>query len=244
MKYTINLNCDLGEGGAFDEKLMSFISECNIACGGHFGGNQSMNKTLQLAQQFNVKAGAHPSYPDLKNFGRKSMNISLKELKKTLKQQILRLQQIAAKQGISLHHVKPHGALYNDIVSKEEKAKIVIETIREIDSSLALFVPPKSVIKELAEGKLKLSTEAFADRNYSNDFSLVSRTQENALLTKQEEILSRVVNVAKNKTVKSVDGKLLQANFNTVCLHSDTQNAVEIVNYLAEKLPEHKVEIV
>lgn len=239
----IDLNCDLGEGGSFDAQLMPHLSSCNIACGGHAGNRQTMAKTVELALKEHVKIGAHPSYPDPENFGRKSMDLTGSALKETLKKQVASLVEIVDRNGGKLHHIKPHGALYNDLVHDAEKASVLVELMEEIVPKAILFVPPKSRIGELAQGRLKTWTEAFADRAYNPDFSLVSRQKEGAVLTRKEAILERVYQVASQKKLKAVDGSWLEADFDTLCLHSDTENAVDILLYLVEELPKMGIQI-
>src|SRR5699024_4313245 len=133
-----------------------------------------------------------PSYPDRENFGRRPMNLPAKELKQEVQRQILIVVEALKEHGKKLHHVKPHGALYNALVTDEEKAKAVLEAVLEIDNSLVLFVPPKSKIKTLAKGKLTTWEEGFADRNYNPDYSLVSRQNSKAVLTDKTQILQRI----------------------------------------------------
>ncbi|MDR6301100.1 5-oxoprolinase subunit PxpA [Mesonia maritima] len=239
----IDLNCDLAEGGKFDHQLMPLISSCNIACGGHFGNNNSVNEAVKLALKYQVNIGAHPSYPDQENFGRVSLDINSEELKSTLKTQILRVKNYTEENGTKLHHVKPHGALYNDIVKDEEKAQLVIDVVQEIDKSLILFVPPKSIIKKLAEGKLKTWTEGFADRNYEADFSLVSRKKDDAVLHEKKAIFKHVFSMISEGKIHLKNGDILTANFDTICVHSDTQNSVDILKFLRVKLEENNIQI-
>ncbi len=240
---TINLNCDLGEGGGYDDRLMLHISACNIACGGHFGDAETMLKTVNLALNNGVKIGAHPSYPDKANFGRRPMKLSDGALKMALKSQIEGLKQIVEAAGEQLHHVKPHGYLYNEIARDSSKARLVIDTVLEIDEDLILFVPPESVVEKMAAGKIKTWKEGFADRNYTADFKLVSRQKNEAVLTEKEQVLKRVLTVAKKGEINAVDGTILTADFDTICLHGDTQNSVEILRYLATELTRRKIEI-
>jgi len=239
----IDLNCDLAEGGKFDTELMPLISSCNIACGGHFGNEETMGAAVKLALQNGVNIGAHPSYPDKDNFGRKSLNITAEELRKSLRTQISRLKTITERVGGRLHHVKPHGALYNDLVKEEAKAKLVIELVEEIDANLILFVPPKSVIENLAKGKLKTWTEGFADRNYEADFSLVSRQKSNAVLHEKEAVFQHVFGMVEKGKIELKSGAVLDASFDTICVHSDTQNSVEILRYLRAELLASNIKI-
>lgn len=243
MKYSIDLNCDLGEGGGFDHELMKYISTCNIACGGHYGDQESIKKTVDLAVSNQVKIGAHPSYPDRDNFGRSSMNISKEKLKSELKKQIVAVKDEVERQGGKLHHIKPHGALYNDLIKDKDKAQTVIDVVKEIDNSLVLFVPPKSVVKTLGNNALKIWTEGFADRNYHSDFSLVSRQKDNAVLIEKKRVFDRVFSIAAEGKIKAINGDYLEANFNTICLHSDTKNSIDILEYLVWELPKQNIEI-
>ncbi len=240
---TIDFNCDLAEGGAFDADLMPLISSCNIACGGHYGNEESITTAVKLALVNQVNIGAHPSYPDQENFGRKAMDVSLAELKSTLKNQILAVKTITERLGGKLHHVKPHGALYNEIAKDEEKAKLVIEVVKEIDENLILFTPPNSVIERLAKSKLTTWKEGFADRNYEADFSLISRLKSNAVLHEKEAVFKHVFLMISEEKIQVKNGTFLEANFDTICLHSDTQNSVEILSYLRKKLEAENIKI-
>lgn len=235
MNY-IHLNCDLGEGGKYDEQLMPLISACNIACGGHAGTLESMRETVDLAMEHEVEMGAHPSYPDKENFGRKSIDISSGELKRSLVAQILSLKQIAESEGGKLVHVKPHGALYNDAAKDAKIAQIVIDSILEFDQKFLLFAPPKSVISGLAKGKIKVVFEAFSDRNYNEDYSLVSRDREDALITKKEAVFHHLYTMYHEKKISCASGGKIACNATTFCLHSDTPDSVEILKYLKAEL--------
>lgn len=239
----IHINCDLGEGGGSDAQLMPFLSACNIACGGHYGDRQSVAYTVELAMQYSVKIGAHPAYPDRKNFGRKTMDISLDALRNTIIEQIERVKTQAEKRGGQLHHVKPHGALYNDIVKDPEKAAVVVRSILEVDNHLILFAPPRAVVRNLAKGKLRVWTEGFMDRGYNADFSLVARDKEGAVLQSKEAVFKRALSLALTGSIEAVNHEILQADFDTLCLHSDTENAVEILKYVYKELTAHHISI-
>lgn len=233
---TIHINCDLGEGGKYDEQLMPYISACNIACGGHAGNLESMHYTVGLALEQGVEIGAHPSYPDKENFGRKAMKFPSEELQRSLVAQILSLKQITEAAGGKLTHIKPHGALYNDAVKDEETAKIIIDSILEFEDKFFLFAPPKSVISELAKDKIKVVYEAFADRNYNEDYSLVSRSDSNALIVKKEAVFNHLYTMFYEKKISCASGGKIACNASTFCVHSDTPDSVEIVKYLKQEL--------
>ncbi|SHF87704.1 UPF0271 protein [Salegentibacter echinorum] len=239
----IHINCDLGEGGDFDAALMPHISACNIACGGHAGNLETMRDTIRLAMENNVEIGAHPSYPDKENFGRKPMDISSEELKRTVVAQILSLKQLAEADGVKLTHVKPHGALYNEAVKDEKTAKIIVDAMLEFDQNLALFCPQNSVISNLAMGKITVVFEAFADRNYTTNYQLVSRSKPNALITEKEAVFKHVFSMFSEGKIHCENGEKLDCKAGTFCLHSDTPNSVEIMLFLRKKFAEKSVKI-
>lgn len=242
MQY-IHINCDLGEGGENDAELMPMISACNIACGGHAGTVDSMYKTVALALEHNVEIGAHPSYPDKNNFGRESIEIPAEELKRSLVAQILSLKQIVESEGGKLSYIKPHGALYNDAAKDQDIARVVLDSVLEFGSDFNLFVPEKSVISSLEKGEIKLVLEAFADRNYNPDFSLVSRKNPGALITEKEAVFEHLFRMFSEGKIRCENGSEIVSNAETFCLHSDTPNAVEILQFLQIKLEEKGIKI-
>lgn len=240
---TIHINCDLGEGGEHDQELMPLISACNIACGGHAGTLETMQHTVDLAMEHGVEIGAHPSYPDKENFGRSSVQMNDEELKRSLVAQILSLKQITEAEGAILTHVKPHGALYNEAQKDRRVAGIIIESILEFGDELVLYAPENSVISHLAEGKLKVRFEAFADRNYNLDGSLVSRKEANALITQKEDVLKHLFSMIFEEKITTQKGQKIDTRATTFCLHSDTPNSVEILQYLHTELGAKNVKI-
>jgi len=242
MNY-IHINCDLGEGGKYDAELMPFISACNIACGGHAGTLESMHQTVMLAMENKVEIGAHPSYPDKENFGRISMEIPAEDLKLSIVAQILSLKQIVEAEGGKLTHIKPHGALYNDAAKDENIARIVIDSILECEENFPVYSPQNSVISKLAEGEIKVIFEAFSDRNYNENYSLVSRSKPNALITEKEFVFQHLLSMYSDKKISCENGQKLDCNATTFCLHSDTPDSVEILKYLQQKLAENNIQI-
>jgi UPF0271 protein len=173
MKQWVDLNCDLGEGCSTDEAIMPFISSANIACGYHAGDEATIKKTLSLAKVFQVTVGAHPSYPDRENFGRKEMDLSIQEIKSLVIEQVRLVQSLATAMGLTLHHVKPHGALYNKAAKDEETAKAIAEAVYTIDPSLILFGLANSESGKAAKKiGLQFYNEVFADRTYTDQVSL------------------------------------------------------------------------
>ncbi|MCM4160217.1 5-oxoprolinase subunit PxpA [Antarcticibacterium flavum] len=239
----IHINCDLGEGGDNDEQLMPLISACNIACGGHAGTLETMTTTVNLALENGVEIGAHPSYPDKENFGRGTMDISAEDLETSLVAQILSLKQIVEAAGGKLSHVKPHGALYNDAAKDKNIAEIVINSVLKFDEVLPLFTPQNSVLFELAKGKIPVKTEAFGDRNYEENYQLVSRQKKEALITEKEAVFRHLLSMFREGKISCMTGRKISCEADTFCLHSDTPNALEILQYLHIKFREKNIRI-
>ena len=233
----IDINCDLGEGLHNEHIIMPLISSCNISCGAHAGSIEIMDKVIQLAVKHKVKIGAHPSFPDRKNFGRKVLDISNSDLQKSLEDQLTILKDRALLQNATIHHVKPHGALYNLIAVNREKASIVIAAIQHVFEAVKLYVPYQSRIEEVAvQSGIEIVYEAFADRMYNEDLSLVSRTFSNALIQDKLEVLKQVQKISNKQLVTTVNFHEKKIKASTFCVHGDTKNAIEILEYLHKHL--------
>lgn len=240
----MDINADVGEGIDNEVDLIPYLSSCNMACGGHAGDVATMTKVVKLAKKHNVKIGAHPSFPDKENFGRVDMKISAADLYSSLKQQIRALQNVLHSENAQLHHIKPHGALYNLAAKDEKTALVIIEVVKSIAMPVKLYAPYKSKIAELASNEnIQVTFEAFADRNYNEDLSLVSRKKDNALLIDKDEVLHHVLNIIKHEKVKTISGVEVPIKALTYCVHGDTKNAIEILKYLNLELPKYQVEI-
>ncbi|WP_178988181.1 5-oxoprolinase subunit PxpA [Winogradskyella schleiferi] len=241
---SIDINADVGEGLGNESDLMPFLSSCNIACGGHAGDEVMMRHVVNLAKKHHVKVGAHPSFPDKANFGRVNLDISDAELYASIIDQISALKNIAEAEGVTLNHIKPHGALYNLAAKDEKIARLIIEVIKRLELTIALYAPFNSVIANLAKQEnIAVTFEAFADRNYNDDLSLVSRTNSNAILHKKEAVLSHVLNMIKNEKVTSISGVEVPIKATTICVHGDTKNALEILKYLSSNLKQNSIQI-
>ena len=233
----ISINCDVGEGIGNEDKLMPFIQSCNIACGGHAGNELSMTETVLLAIKHKVEIGAHPSYPDIENFGRRSIEISMDKLSASILKQIDTLHRIVVNCGGKLNHIKAHGALYNDLMKNEELSLEFLNIIETYKNDLKLFLPYGSIIAGIAvRDGFTVVYEAFADRNYNDDLSLVSRKEKNAVITDPHNILKQVLEIKNNGTITSISGLQIPFLASTFCLHSDTANVIESIKYLNQNL--------
>jgi UPF0271 protein len=233
----IDINCDVGEGIDNEHLLMPHISSCNIACGGHFGTATTIDKTIQLAKEHQLKIGAHPSLPDKENFGRKVLAISDDDLKTSIQNQLDLFLERLSFFDEKLHHIKPHGALYNVIAVDEKLAILFIQIIKKYMKDVYLYVPYNSVIEAVAlRNNINIKYEAFADRNYHDDLTLVARKNKNALITNKKEVFNHVLNMIKTGKVKTVSTSEKVIKADTFCFHGDTENAIEIVKYVSENL--------
>jgi 5-oxoprolinase (ATP-hydrolysing) subunit A len=233
------INCDLGEGIGNDQLLMPLLDACSIACGGHAGDLSSMQETVALAMKNHVKIGAHPSFPDKENFGRKVLKMDFEALKESIYNQVSSLDIICKKAGTELHHIKAHGALYNQ-ASVDEKIALAILDACEEYQEIPFFAPYQSVFAELAfRSGRKIIYEAFADRRYNDDLSLVERTNVNAVITHPDIVLKQVLEMSRTQTVTSISGKKLPILANTYCVHGDNPNALQILKALKNDAIEH-----
>lgn len=217
MHFSVDLNCDMGEGMPHDALIMPFISSANIACGFHAGDERIMQRTIELALQYNVAIGAHPSFPDKENFGRINMQLSPDRTYEIVKEQIETLANIAAKNNCILHHVKPHGALYNMAAKDEELAEVICKAVAATNKSLFIYALSGSKLIDVATSmNLRTCNEVFADRTYEADGSLTSRSSPNALLLNEDEVKEQVLQMITKGTIKA----------DTICIHGDGAHAV------------------
>ena len=241
---TIAINCDVGEGVSNEHLLMPYISSCNIACGGHYGDVKTMDNTIAIAIENNVLIGAHPSFPDKENFGRKILKMTPEALQKSIESQLLLFKSRLDLVGAKMNHIKPHGALYNLITVDVVTAKIFLKAINKYAKSVFLYVPYNSVIARLAiEKNIRVVYEVFADRNYNSDLSLVSRNQENALITDAVAVFKHVVHMYQHQEVIAISGEKKPIIADTFCVHGDQEKALSILIYLSEHLKKQGIAI-
>ncbi|WP_109830374.1 5-oxoprolinase subunit PxpA [Reichenbachiella versicolor] len=230
----IDINCDLGEGTGNDPVIMPYITSVNIACGGHFGNKKTVEECLRLAIKNNVKCGAHPSYPDLKNFGRESISIEISPLLDSIKKQIHLFTSCCEDLKLSCNHIKFHGALYNDLNTNKELASVMVELLQDLNLHVPVFAPWESVFSEACQNNgIDVLYEVFADRNYNEDLSLVSRKELNAIVS-LEEIKSHVLRMIDEGVVRSVSGVEVPIAVDTICIHGDGNHAIEVAKLVQE----------
>lgn len=240
MKRIIDINSDVGESfGRYrlgnDEELMTYVTSINVACGLHAGDPLVMRKTVLVAKERGVKIGAHPSYPDLQGFGRRSMNMNSEEIENFVLYQIGALSAFLKVYNIPLNHVKPHGALYNDAMKSEVVAEAIGRAIILFDRDVKLYGLSKSKgIQVWKDMGLKIFEEVFADRNLMDDGSLVPRGEQNAVIHDISLIRERIRSLVVHGKMKSISGKQIELKPDTVCVHGDTPNAVEIAKVVRE----------
>lgn len=245
----IDLNCDCGESFGnyklgLDEKIVKYVSSVNIACGFHAGDPLVMNKTVQLAKENSVAVGAHPGFPDLVGFGRRNMNVSLSELKAMIQYQLGALNAFCKINGISLQHVKPHGAMYNMACVDEKVALAIAESIAEFDGNLILLGMSGSKMLKAAEiVGLKSKNEVFADRAYNDDGTLVSRSLSGAVIKDENLAIERVIQMVKTHTVTSINGKTIEVNPDSICVHGDNEKAVDFLFKIKSELEYQGIKI-
>ncbi|MGI5839609.1 MAG: LamB/YcsF family protein [bacterium] len=246
---TVDLNCDMGESfGTYqigsDAKIVGYISSVNIACGFHAGDPAVLRKTVLLAREHGKTIGAHPGYPDLPGFGRRNMELSEQEVEVIMLYQIGALNAFCRAAGVPLRHVKPHGALYNQAAKDKKLAGAVARSVKAFDPGLILvgLAGSEMITAGLAAG-LAVAGEAFADRNYHADGSLVSRRDPRGIINDPNRVAERVVRMVREGLVETVEGTDLPLHFNTICLHGDTPGAVILAAAVSERLRAAGIEI-
>ena len=239
---SIDLNCDMGEGfGAYtssnDERVMPLITSANIACGFHASDPRLMARTVHFAAQHGVAIGAHPSYPDLVGFGRRAMELTAEEVEADVTYQIGALWAFCRAEGVPLHHVKAHGALYNKAAVDPATARAIATAIRKVDSTLIMVCLSNSaMVAAAAESGIPYVEEAFADRAYTRDGTLVPRSQKGAVLHHPATIAERVERMVRQQLVVAEDGSAVSLHPETICVHGDTPGSYEMLTAIRRRL--------
>ena len=245
----ININCDLGEKSKFhsvenDPALLNIINSANIACGYHAGDEETMEMVIKISNKNNVSIGAHPSFNDPENFGRKRMNLNSFEIKKLIIDQYQNLYEIAQEYDEKVSHIKPHGALNNMACEDLELATILANTIYEIDKDIIYLVPTGSKM-EMAAKKLnmKIACEIFADRNYEDDGNLISRSKSNALITDPDFAKKHVLDMVKNQSLNCLSGKKIPCEIDSICIHGDNISSLDTAKLIKQNLKNNNIKL-
>ena len=245
----ININCDLGEKSKFhsienDPELLNIVNSANIACGYHAGDEQTMEMVIQISKKNGVSLGAHPSFKDPENFGRKRMNLSSLEIKKLIFDQYEILQKIAQKYNENVTHIKPHGALNNMACEDLELATTLAVAIKELNKDIIYLVPTGSQMEVAAKKNgLKIACEIFADRNYEDNGNLISRSKPNALITDPQLAKNHVLSMVKNQAINCLSGKQIPCEIDSVCIHGDNESSLATAKSIRDNLVDNGLEL-
>ncbi len=239
---SVDLNCDMGEGfGPWpmgnDAALMKYISSANIACGFHAGDASTMRRTVELAVENGVAIGAHPGFPDLQGFGRRNMSLSPSEIYDQVLYQVAALKGICEANDANLHHVKPHGALYNQAAKDREMADAIAAAVRRVDDRLVMYGLSGSLLIAAARDVgLPTASEVFADRTYQTDGSLTPRSRADALISDTSTAARQAVQMIEKQTVIATTGEAVHLDVQTICIHGDGERAVEFAAEIRREL--------
>ncbi len=234
----------MGEGLSNDALLMPLISSANIACGYHAGDEESMKQTIELALQHDVAIGAHPGFKDKSNFGRIEMPTTLPYLFDLITEQIFILKKIAETFGAKLHHIKPHGALYNMAARDARLARTIAAAVKSVDANYILYgLSGSYLISEAETLKLSTASETFADRSYQKDGSLTPRSLAGAMIENGSDSLQQVLQMINEKTVRTITGEIIPINAQTICIHGDGKHAVDFAAQIRKTLIENHITI-
>jgi len=227
----------MGEGCGNDAELMELISSANIACGFHAGNFETMRRTAELAVANNVAIGAHPGYRDRENFGRTAMSLPTKEVFAIVREQVLSMSEICSEFKTPLHHVKPHGALYNQAAKDRDLAAAIAEAVASVNGELILYgLSGSLLITEAESAGLRTASEVFADRTYQADASLTPRSQVGAMIEDEESSIAQVLQMIESQSVTALSGECIPLRAETICIHGDGASAVEIAKSIRESI--------
>jgi UPF0271 protein len=234
----------MGEGMGNEAQIMPYISSANISCGFHAGNLDTLKKTIELALKNNVAVGAHPGYPDRENFGRVSQMLSLLEMAELIAEQMYIFEKVAIPLGAKIHHVKLHGALYNDCAKDAALSKIFIQTIQAIDSDIIIYgLSGSKTIQEAKKLGQPFANEVFADRTYQLDGHLTPRYLEHAMIHEVELACKQVLDIIQLQKVNTIQGDPIDIEADTICIHGDGINAIEFAKAIHTSLKNNKIEI-
>lgn len=240
----IDLNADLGEGCDSDDALLDLVSSANIACGWHAGGADIMRASVAAAVKKGVAIGAHPSFNDPANFGRTEMDLPPSEVYAGVLYQLGALSAFAKAAGGRVAHLKPHGAMYNQAARNAAMADAIVAAVRDFDPSIAVFgLANAELVAAAKRAGLAAVEEAFADRGYRADGSLVPRSQPGALLDDEDLVLERTIAMIRERRVQAIDGQWVPLNAQTICLHGDGPHALAFARRIRERLNAEAIQV-
>lgn len=229
------LNADVGEGLNNEPEIFPYLDSCSIACGGHAGDMTTMQEVIRLAKQHGLKIGAHPSYPDIENFGRVSLDIPFVKLKESLLKQMDDFMTVMNQENQTISHIKAHGALYNDIARDVQKGKQYLDIFRPYKNIAALYLPVQSVVADLAkEEGFSVVLEAFMDRKYNDDLTLVSRMNPEAIIFSCDDVKAQLIQMKEKQEVVTITGNTVPIKAETFCIHGDHPQVVTILKCIDE----------
>ena len=246
---TVDLNCDMGESfGAYtigdDPSLMEFVTSVNIACGFHAGDPSVMKRTVNMAAEKGIAIGAHPGYPDLQGFGRREMKLTAEEVYDLVVYQVGALDAFVKISGSKLHHVKPHGALYNMAAREPALANAIVSAVKDYQPTLHFVgLAGSALTSEAAIAGLNVMHEVFADRTYQDDGTLTPRTHKNSIIYDEQQSIDQVLRMVRNGQVKTLSGKIIDIRADTICIHGDGREAVRFAKKIVNTLREHDIHI-
>ena len=241
----IDLNADVGEGVSTEAQIMPLISSCNVACGGHYGDRESTMKTLRLAQQHGVKVGAHPGYPDKANFGRVVMDISSQELYSSIRDQLKLFKSCCEELNLKINHIKPHGALYNEAGRNQEVANTVVAAIADSGYNVPVYTQYIMLVLTASENGIPTIKEAFVDRRYNGNYSLVSRKKKGSVINDPQAAWKQLSGFLFEGGITDYQGFHLSFTVlpKTYCVHGDTPNALKILQYIHTQLAANHIQL-
>lgn len=243
-RMAIDLNADLGEGGARDAQLLALVSSANISCGAHAGDEADIREALRLAIKHGVRIGAHPSYPDRENMGRTAMTMSADALQQSMLSQLDYLQSLALESSATLQFVKPHGALYNIAARDFSLATQVATAVKLFDDSLVLMgLAGSQLLAAGREAGLQVCAEAFVDRTYQTDGSLLPRSHADALIKDTALAVQQALDIITEQRVRTHDGNVIEVVADSLCIHGDTPQALSFAKALHKRLGEAGIQI-
>ena len=249
IKKTVDINADLGEFCNAEQlenelKILKYISSSSIACSGHIGDSKSIRVILEACKINNIAVGPHPSYPDQKGFGRNPMNITLRDLESSLREQIQLFFTVANSMSMPVTHVKFHGQLYNEAAQNKRLGNMLINMIYSIDQNLSIIGPANSLLEFITKNSsIPFISEAFIDRRYQEDSSLVNRNQGNALIESIQDQVHQARSIVIDEKVMTVSNKNIKIKADTLCIHGDNQNSLNAVKAVSEMLKNENIQI-